>query len=380
MGEAKIVSIEWATLEGTRPRSAGCNARLGVHGQTVCEPLARITTDDCAQGFGASTAKVTDASALLGCTLTELWDHEQGTTQTGRALDFALWDLMAKRANKPVYALAAEMASAVVLEPLRTPCYDTSLYMDDLHLEDDDEAAALIADEARFGLAQGHRAFKIKVGRGARHMAQDAGLRRDVAVVRAVRDVAGNDAPIMLDANNGYNLNLTQQVLAETADSDILWMEEPFHEDSVLYIELHEWMAARGLETLIADGEGDASPRLLAWAQDGIVDVVQYDIISYGFTPWLALGRKLDTWNARSAPHNYGRYYGNYASCHLSAAVRGFTFTEWDEAITPGLDPSAYTIDDGEVTVPALPGFGLALEEDVFEQAVRENGYTLTWT
>ena len=50
------------------------------------------------------------------------------------------------------------------------PCYDTSLYIDDLHIKDDSEAASLIASEALEGADRGHKAFKIKVGRGAMHM------------------------------------------------------------------------------------------------------------------------------------------------------------------------------------------------------------------
>ena len=71
---------------------------------------------------------------------------------------------------------------------LRVPCYDTSLYFDDLHLADEAEAAALIAAEAREGYERGHRAFKIKVGRGARHLPLEEGTRRDIAVIRAVRE------------------------------------------------------------------------------------------------------------------------------------------------------------------------------------------------
>ena len=37
-------------------------------------------------------------------------------------------------------------------------------------------------------------------------------------------------------------------------------MEEPFHEDAVLYRDLKDWLRAEGLTTLIADGEGEASP------------------------------------------------------------------------------------------------------------------------
>ena len=36
-------------------------------------------------------------------------------------------------------------------------------------------------------------------------------------MIRAVREAVGGDCPLMIDANNGYNLNLTKRVLAETA-------------------------------------------------------------------------------------------------------------------------------------------------------------------
>ena len=64
------------------------------------------------------------------------------------------------------------------------PCYDTSLYIDDLHLDSDEAAAELIAEEARYGYAHNHRNFKIKIGRGARFMPLEAGTRRDIAVIK----------------------------------------------------------------------------------------------------------------------------------------------------------------------------------------------------
>jgi L-alanine-DL-glutamate epimerase-like enolase superfamily enzyme len=182
----------------------------------------------------------------------------------------------------------------------------------------------------------------------------------------------------MIDANNGYNLNLAKRVLDETAECGVFWIEEPFHEDPVLYRDLREWLERRRLPVLIADGEGEASPRLLQWARERLVDVVQYDIFSLGFTGWLATGRQLDAWGARSAPHHYGGHYGNYAVCHLAGAIRGFTFVEWDEATTPGLDPSGYAIREGRVAVPEAPGFGLGLDEAVFRRAVEAAGFSLS--
>ncbi len=378
MDNPRIVRVEWARLEGRRPRPAGCNARLGEHGSVVRIHTARVTTEDGASGFGACHVSREQAQAVLGQPLDAVFVPDRGVADPWRAFDFPLWDLAGQRAGRPVYALAAKMCGRPVEAPFRAPCYDTSLYFDDLHLNSTEEAAALIAAEARDGYERGHRAFKIKVGRGARHLPLEEGTRRDIAIIHAVRAAVGQEPLLMLDANNGYNLNLAKRVLADTADCSIFWLEEAFHEDPVLYRDLKEWLGERNLSVLIADGEGQASPALLDWARDGLVDVIQYDIYGHGFTRWLETGRRLDEWGARAAPHHYGGHYGNYATCHLAGALRNFTFAEWDEATTPGLDTSGYLIREGRVSVPDRPGFGLGLNEALFRQSVEADGFAVS--
>ena len=375
MENPRIVRIEQGTLESRRPRHAGSNARLGDHGLTIALSIVRLTTDDGATGFGVSRAPREALAALLGDRVGDAFDPARGATDRWLPCEYPLWDLVGRLSGRPVYALAAAVNEREAPATLRVPCYDTSLYFDDLHLEDEGEAAALIADEAREGYGRGHRAFKIKVGRGARHLPLDEGTRRDIAVIRAVREAVGATPPILLDANNGYNLNLAKRVLRETADCGVRWLEEAFHEDPILYRDLRDWLATEGLPIWIADGEGDAAPRLLDWARDGLIDVVQYDIFSYGFTPWLATGRQLDAWGRRSAPHHYGRHYGNFAAGHLAAAIEGFTYVEWDEATCPALDTGAYRVDEGWVTLPDTPGFGLGLDDAQFRAAVAANGW-----
>ena len=375
---SRIVAVEWARLEGRRPRHAGSNARLGAHGNIVRVPIVRLTTADGSSGFGVYHGSAERLGDPLGSSFDDLFSDAGTVPERWRPFEYAIWDLAGVRASTPVYALAAEFAGRAVKKPFRAPVYDTSLYFDDLHLDSEQAAAKLLADEARDGYERGHRAFKIKVGRGARHMPLEEGTRRDIAIVRAVRAAVGPMAPIMLDANNGYNLNVTKRVLAETADCGILWMEEAFHEDDVLYRDLREWLAKEHLHTLIADGEGQADPRLIEWARAGLIDVIQYDIFGYGFTRWLALGRELDGAGVRSAPHHYGGLYGNYAAGHLAAAIQGFSYVEWDEATTDGLDTSGYAIQDGWVALPATPGFGLKLDEAVFGRAVVREGIRRT--
>lgn len=371
-----IEVVESATLIGRRPRAAGNNARLGAHGIEVTVPLCRLTTADGAAGFGVSQASRDDADKILGADIAELLSVESGLAARARAFDIPLWDLLGQLSGKPVYELVAP-PDAPLSQPMRAPCYDTSLYMNGLHLESHEAAAALIAGHARDGYEKNHRSFKIKVGRGALHMELEAGIKRDIAVIKAVREAVGPEATIMIDANNGFNFNIARRVLEETADCDVFWLEEAFHEDPLLYEALRAWLDAQGINTLIADGEGWAATALMDWARDGFVEVVQYDIFSHGFSNWLRTGAQLDAWGVRTAPHHYGRHLGNYVSGHLARAIRGFTFVEWDETTTPGIDGSAYRVEEGHAIIPNLPGFGLTLDDQVFRAAVVADGWEL---
>jgi L-alanine-DL-glutamate epimerase-like enolase superfamily enzyme len=373
----RLARIEWARLEGFRPRPAGSNARRGAHGAVVAVPIARVTLDDGSAGFGLARLTPEQATAAHGALLPEGLTLGAGAEDPWQRLELPLCDLLARRAGLPVYALAAAAVGVVPASPLKVRCYDTSLYFDDLHLGGDDAAAAHMAAEAAEGYARGHRAFKIKVGRGARHLPLEPGTRRDIAVIRAIRAAVGPRATLLLDANNGYNLNLAKRVLDETADCRVFWIEEAFHEDPELYANLRRWLADQGLSVLIADGEGDASARLLDWAREGLIDVVQYDLFDHGFRRWLSTGRRLDTWGRCTAPHHYGTCIGNFVACHLAAAVRGFLYAEWDEATTPGLDASGYELREGWVRVPDRPGFGLELDEGVFRRAVAAAGFQI---
>jgi L-alanine-DL-glutamate epimerase-like enolase superfamily enzyme len=376
MNNPRLTRIEGGFLIGRRPRSAGRNARLPDHGRDAREPFARLYFEDDSSGFGFSRVTQNQANALIGQNLDSLISLEKGLAQGAHSIEFPLWDTLGQRAGKPIYQLLAGENHSLD-DSFSVPCYDTSLYFDDLHLDDHDVAAQLIADEARSGYDRGHRAFKIKVGRGALHMPLYEGTQRDIAVIRAVREAVGAGLPIMIDANNGYNMNLVKLVLYQTADCGIYWIEEPFHEDRVLYEHLHEWFSEQKLSVLIADGEGQASPDLMNWARQGVVDVVQYDLRDYGFGNWLYTGRQLDSWGARSAPHNYGSAFGGYASCHLAAALKNFTFVEWDQIDLDGLDTSAYAIKEGRVQVGDVPGFGLHLDEITFGRSVKDIGFVV---
>lgn len=381
LSRVRIERIEAARLEGERPRSAGSNARLGTHGRTVRPLVARIVASDGSSGFGLTRIDEEAARELVGATIAFALDPllaaatGSGGDQRRLALEYPIWDLVARRRGQPVYLAACELLGLPVPRtPPTNRCYDTTLYFDDLELESDAAGAELIAAEARAGYERGHRAFKIKVGRGARHMEPERGIARDLAVVRAVREAVGPAPEIMIDANNGYTLNLAKRVLDQLADCRLHWIEEPFQEDPVLYADLREWLERRSMRILLADGEGSSSPALDECVERGLIDVLQRDIVSPGFSRWLHLGR---TTPAIPGPHHYGTGLGNMVTGHLAGAVTRLAFVEWDEALFPAVDAISYRVEEGRVTLPHGPGFGLALDTELFARTVRESGFSV---
>jgi L-rhamnonate dehydratase len=369
-----IEQIEWAGLPGERPREAGRNARLGVHGKNPLARVARITIAGMT-GFGWSRITEELAKELVGASVRELFTESGGVVPQFRAIEYPLIDWLGKLNGMPVYQMLQGSSNTSKPELIKVPCYDSTLYFDDFHLQDHSEAVHFMQKQAQEGMDAGQRNFKIKVGRGGRWMPHKEGLERDIALIKAIRETMGPAGKLMIDANNGYNLNITKEVLAATADCKLYWLEEAFHEDIVLYQDLKEWMAKEKLEVLIADGEGLAAPLLMDWAEAGVVDVVQYDIMHPGFSAWLELGKKLDAWGTKSAPHSYGNIFGNYYNGHLSKYIEGFQFVECDPAHVEGLDASGYLIEDGFVTLSQAPGFGLNLDDQYFAKHRAESGW-----
>ena len=61
-------------------------------------------------------------------------------------------------------------------------------------------------------------------------------------------------------------------------------------------------------------------------------------------------------------------------SGHLSAAIKSYARAEWDHCEVEGIDSSLYSVENGHVDLPDVPGFGLKLDEEIFQAAVAAEG------
>ena len=71
--------------------------------------------------------------------------------------------------------------------------------------------------------------------------------------------------------------------------------------------------------------------------REGIVDVLQWDILSPGLSRWLEFAPNIEAWGRICSPHHYGTMLGNYHLAHLGLSMPNFGFVEWDHASTPEL-------------------------------------------
>ena len=368
----RITRIEKIEVHSPRPRDIGCNARGGAHGTVVHDSVVRVHTASGAVGVGwARLAREALAESLVGRTVGRVVPPAgRSALADGVAIDLPLWDLAAKLQGVPLYRLLGARGSRAV------ELYDGSIYIDDLDA-DDAQAQEIFREEVATGHRYGYRNFKIKIGRGARWMPTAAGLERDVLVIHSVREAAGPDAKILVDANNGGTLNSTKDTLGACADAGIFWFEEPFAEDPALNADLKQFIRERGYATLVADGEsGPPPPTFFAMVEAGDIDVVQHDFRAKGLTWWKAAAARLEPWGARCAPHCWGSIIERYAHAHFAASVPNFALQEAAPADTEGIVLDGWELRDGKLLVPDAPGTGFDLEPELIERGVRAaDGY-----
>ncbi|MES2175888.1 MAG: L-rhamnonate dehydratase [Pseudomonadota bacterium] len=155
-----------------------------------------------------------------------LWQHMYRKTMAfGRkgvalvaisALDIAIWDLVGKSAQQPVFRLLGGRTKAKI------PVYASRLYS--IPLED-------LAREAAAYKAQGYKAMKLRFGWGPIDGA--AGMARNVDLIRTVRETVGDEIDIMADAYMGWSLDYAKRMMRLIEPFNLRWLEEAIIPDDI---------------------------------------------------------------------------------------------------------------------------------------------------
>ena len=124
----------------------------------------------------------------------------------------------------------------------------------------------------------------------------------DVRRARLVREAAGTDIRIMLDANQQWSLPAAVRIGLELAQIDPYWIEEPTHPDDML---AHQTLARVLAPVSIAVGEH--IPHRIGFKnfmQAGAAGVIQVDCTRVGgVSEWLTVALLARKWGLPVVPH-----------------------------------------------------------------------------
>jgi len=248
------------------------------------------------------------------------------------ALDIALWDLKARRANVPLFRLLGGFDA-------RVPCYAGGIDLD-LSVE-------ALLQQTDDNLAKGFRAIKMKVGR--------PDLASDVKRVQAMRIHLGDGFPLMVDANMKWTVEEAIRAARALQPYDLTWLEEPIIPDD---ISGHaRIMAAGGVP--IAAGENLRSLwEFKNYIAAGAVSYPEPDVTNCGgVTAFMKIARLAEAFNLPVTSHG-----AHDITVHLLAACSNRSYLE---AHGFGLDryiehPRA--IEQGKAIAPARHGHGITFD------------------
>jgi L-rhamnonate dehydratase len=263
-------------------------------------------------------------------------------------VDMALWDIMGKATSRPVHKLLGGSYT----EKVRP--YASALMPETL-----EGVKRLVSTHTQQGFTA------VKLGWGP--LGYD--VRRDVELVRAARQAAGDQVDLMIDIGKRYRLRSAIYMAKACEQFNIYWLEEPFPaEDLEGYRRLAEAASVR-----IATGEEESGR--LAFARlirETGIDVVQPDISRCG---GLTEVRKIATLAADSnilcVPHAFKTGILVAASIHFIASIPHAPFLEFSVTESPirkELLARPFVQRDGFIEVPQTPGLGIELNPEVIRK------------
>ncbi|MDR8390630.1 hypothetical protein NC796_05745 [Aliifodinibius sp. S!AR15-10] len=268
--------------------------------------VVRITTNDGVVGLGNAGLSPDITKQVVDNKLTPLLEGEnplntdylfekmyRSTIAYGRkgsvlaaisAIDIALWDIKGKVTGQPVFMLMGGRTKDQI------PAYYSRLYTRDLEK---------LEKEAYTYKKQGFKGMKLRCGYPMRDGLK--GLRKNVEMVRVVRETVGDDVDIMLEAYMGFKLTYAKRFLKELEPYNLRWVEELLIPD-----EIHNFAKLRSSTDIpISGGEHEFSRygfhELL---QADALDIFQFDTNRVGgFTEAQKICSLAETHGVEVIPH-----------------------------------------------------------------------------
>ncbi|MCL6444308.1 MAG: mandelate racemase/muconate lactonizing enzyme family protein [Alicyclobacillus sp.] len=263
-------------------------------------------------------------------------------------IDMALWDIVGKSLNRPVYQLLGGAFRKTI------PVYASAL------MPDTPEEAAELAE--RFA-EMGYKA--VKFGWGPIGRCEQL----DMELVRAIRRALGSSVRLMIDAGLAWDRKTALRMANKYAEYDVFWLEEPLPPDDLEGYAL----LAEHAPMYIAAGEQESGRKAFRrLIEEGRIDIVQPDLARCGgLTEAKRIGYMAYDRNTKLVPHAFKSGISVAACAHLVASLpNGFMleYTMSESPIARDLVHTPVRLQNGCVEVPEGPGLGVDLDEDVVKR------------
>jgi len=265
------------------------------------------------------------------------------------ALDIALWDIKGLALGQPVFMLLGGRTKE------RIETYYSRLYTRDLDR---------LQEEAAHYKREGFTGMKLRCGYPLTE--GRAGMKKNVEMVKVVREAVGDDVDIMLEAYMGFNFAYARAFLRELEPFNLRWVEELLLPDEIhLFSKLREYT-----DIPLSGGEHEYTRfGFYDLAKAGALDIFQFDTNRVGgFTEAQKICTMAQAHGIEVIPHG-----GQMHNLHVVMSSFASPMAEYfpQTGIEVGNELFWY-IFDGEAVAhegklqldDARPGVGLTLKAD----------------
>lgn len=268
-------------------------------------------------------------------------------------VDMAIWDLIAKIENKPLYQLLAEQYGGTEPDP------KVYVYAAGGYYYPGKDVTGLM-DEFKRYLDMGFESCKMKIG--------GSPLDDDLKRIEAALNVVEKSSSLAVDANGRFDLRTAVKYGEALEQFDLKWYEEPV--DPLDYQSLAAIAASSKLP--MATGENlfsmpDARNLVLYGGLNPYRDYLQIDpVLSYGLTEYIRILNMLKNygWSSeRCIPHG-----GHQFGLHIAAGLNLFGNEAYPEVFLPfGKFSPKMKLEEGIVELTDAPGIGYEEIPEIFE-------------
>ena len=277
--------------------------------------------------------------------------HGERSVAVG-TIDMAIWDLISKIEEKPLYQVLAERYGNSI------PNRNVFVYAAGGYYWPDQGLQGL-TDEIKKYLDLGYSVVKKKIG--------GASLSEDLKRIEAILKILGPNDQLAVDANGRFDLETAISYGKALSDYNLFWYEEP---GDPLDFELHKELSQHYLGS-IATGENlfsvqDARNLIRYAGMRKEKDWLQFDCaLSYGLVEYLKIIEMLKKYNwdtSRCIPHG-----GHQMSLAIAAGLGLGGNESYPDLFQPyGGFPDGVKVDNSYIKLPEINGIGFEGKSDLF--------------